>query len=550
MKQWLKNEFPTSCSWISDYRWKLQSWMDDLFHPPVGIKRIENGLRHSHEVTTKHSQVPAKPMKIMFFTFRAWLYHLAIDSFLAVRMKQLGHDVSMITCEEDVSFCQIGDINQPARWQCHCDECMRLKRKMAGSYIPLFNLGGKTEVDVSNIKTMRWPECAAFEWRGLPIGEYCMASLRWFLCRGVLNPEEDLTNLQDALSSALIVAENLSVILGQEKPDCCLIFSGEFFAERICKELCKEMNIRFVTHELGQTKDTLFWRTTDLPPNFVNDTYYIYRQECLSKAQHAKIEQFYENRFACSSHEWNKAEYGKDEICRAFGIMQRPTAVAFTGVPYESAVASKSHMFDSDYDWLDSLINYFCSVTEAQLIIRCHPGEVTKQFKKTNMLVEDVIRKRNPHWPPNVILISAKSNVSSYALMDMAVCGLVYTSSTGLEMTVKRKPVITAVNTWYSGYGFTVDPETTDAYFNTIGEALAGRLAVTTEQLEEAYRFAYHFYFERMIPFEMLKLNRRTLGVEYVKGKERAFARGKLPGIETVCRIITDNAPPVFDLEG
>ena len=69
--------------------------------------------------------------------------------------------------------------------------------------------------------------------------------------------------------------------------------------------------------------------------------------------------------------------------------------------------------------------------------------------------MEDALRKRILGFQTTYDL--SQLRMEFYELMESADFGLVYTSTTGLEMALRGKPVIVAGQTHYRDRGFTVD---------------------------------------------------------------------------------------------
>ncbi len=86
------------------------------------------------------------------------------------------------------------------------------------------------------------------------------------------------------------------------------------------------------------------------------------------------------------------------------------------------------------------------------MVIRVHPGEVLTHGPS----MVDVVQKALPELPENIHLVGPKDKVNTYDLIEMADLGLVYTTTTGMEMAMSGVPVIVAGVTHYKGNGFTM----------------------------------------------------------------------------------------------
>jgi hypothetical protein len=103
-------------------------------------------------------------------------------------------------------------------------------------------------------------------------------------------------------------------------------------------------------------------------------------------------------------------------------------------------------------------------------------------------------------------------------LIEIADLGIVYTTTVGLEMAMSGVPVVVAGQTHYRNKGFTLDPDSWDSYFALLDQAIR-RLAdnhlqngnpqdrhtasfhLERAQVEQAWNYAYRFFFEFPLPF-------------------------------------------------
>jgi hypothetical protein len=144
-----------------------------------------------------------------------------------------------------------------------------------------------------------------------------------------------------------------------------------------------------------------------------------------------------------------------------------------------------------------------------------------------------------------VSVVDAADPQSSYPLMEMCDVGLVYTSTVGLELALRGKPVVVAGRTHYSDKGFTI-PAVSPAQFCSTLTAVLDDPADTSVDVEQARRYAYMFFFRNAIA---------SPGVEeHVSGLARltvtdpaSLAPGGDPEIDRLCRIILEGESPIAD---
>ena len=190
-----------------------------------------------------------------------------------------------------------------------------------------------------------------------------------------------------------------------------------------------------------------------------------------------------------------------NEISQQLGLdPNKPIALAATGVAWDATTNVPSEMFGHMYDWLWETIRWFAERPQWHLVIRVHPGEnvVPRIAPEERTRLEAEIRSKGIELPPNVSIVPSAHQVSTYDLMTIATLGIVYTSTTGLEMACIGLPVVVVGPAHYRDKGFTSDPSNRDEYFTMLSTILSSDVMDTLDE-ERAllakrywYLYAYH----------------------------------------------------------
>jgi hypothetical protein len=212
--------------------------------------------------------------------------------------------------------------------------------------------------------------------------------------------------------------------------------------------------------------------------------------------------------------------------------------VLFTNLVWDSAVIGRDRAFSSIVEWITSTIRLFAARPGDELIVRVHPAEIKLPGRESRQSMESSIRKELPSLPANVTIVRATDPTSSYSLMDATDFGLVYSSTTGLEMVLRGKPVVVAAQTHYSGKGFTLDAESPSHYAELVTRLLDDRAAFDVD-VDRARRYAYLFFFRA--PYVGLGVQ------EHIRGLVRLTARtvddlrpGASPDLDRLCQSVLD----------
>ena len=181
------------------------------------------------------------------------------------------------------------------------------------------------------------------------------------------------------------------------------------------------------------------------------------------------------------------------------GLDERPVVLLATNVIGDSLTLGRQVFSDSMTEWLERTAKFFAGHPEVQFVARIHPGELVTKGPS----VADVVRRALPELPSHIHLVPADARINTYDLVQIADLGLVYTTTVGMEMVMSGVPVIAAGNTHYRAKGFTLDPESWEAYFSLLSQVLPdpGKYRPSQQQVELAWNYAYRFFFDYPHPF-------------------------------------------------
>jgi hypothetical protein len=166
----------------------------------------------------------------------------------------------------------------------------------------------------------------------------------------------------------------------------------------------------------------------------------------------------------------------------------KPVAALFPNVTWDTATLDREVAFASVADWALQTGAFFAAHPEWQLVVRTHPVEV----ETSEEFVGEILRRRWPQLPPNIRIVEVDEPLFSYRLLEVAQLGLYYTGTLGLEMAMMGILPLTGARPPTTGFGFSREAATADAYFKMIGRAFddPDGSALTAEEVERAWRFA------------------------------------------------------------
>jgi hypothetical protein len=294
-------------------------------------------------------------------------------------------------------------------------------------------------------------------------------------------------------------------LIESEKPDAILIPNGTITELGAVYRVARHLKIRTVTYEFNDQREQVWIAQDDEVMRQNTDNLWKARGgNKLTKPERALIEELESARmggksFGKSVRKWQDVETkGGETLRKELGLdKKRPIVLLATNVLGDSLTLGRNIFAHSMADWIEKTVRFFATRPEVQLVIRIHPGERLTHGPS----MADVVKSALPEIPSNLRLIGALEKVNTYDLMELASLGLVYTTTTGLEMAMNGIPVIACGETHYRKRGFTLDPNSWDEYYAMVDETLKRKKSLTKKQVETAWEYAYRFFFEYPLVF-------------------------------------------------
>jgi hypothetical protein len=222
----------------------------------------------------------------------------------------------------------------------------------------------------------------------------------------------------------------------------------------------------------------------------------------------------------------------------------KPIVGLLTNVAWDAQLHYPANAFPNMLEWLVRTCEYFATRPDLQLLVRVHPAEISG-FPPSRQPILGELAKRVPVLAPNIFIVPPESGMSTYALMSLCNAAIIYGTKMGVELTSVGQPVIVAGEAWIRNKGITNDASTPEEYF-----ALLDRLPfaerLTPSLLVRARRYAYHFFFNRMIPLPFIE---PKAGYPIYRLRLDSFDQllpGASQGLDTICEGILGRGPFVL----
>jgi hypothetical protein len=396
------------------------------------------------------------------------------------------------------------------------------------------------------------PFAAVADYRvdGIAVGEHAYAGALRFFATGSLDDEplgEQV--LRRYLESALLVTYASQRLLRTIEFRTAVLTHGIYVPWGILGEVARQQHVRVAAWNVAYRKRRFIFSHEDTYHHTLM-TEPVSHWECqeLSDTQERELLQYLGSRREglfdwIVFHRPTSREPG--EIARQLGLdPSKPIIGLLTNVSWDAQLHYPANAFPSMLEWLVQTCEYFAKRPDLQLLVRVHPAEISG-FPPSRQPIMGELRKRMPVLPPNITIIPPESGMSTYAAMALCNAAIIYGTKMGVELTSVGIPVIVAGEAWIRNKGITHDASSPADYFDLLDRLpFEGRLGEA--QLARARRYAYHFFFNRMLPLPFIE---PKAGYPIYRLKLETLDQllpGASQGLDTICSGILAGEPFVL----
>lgn len=356
-------------------------------------------------------------------------------------------------------------------------------------------------------------ECFALETRALDLGEQVRASTLRFFGKADLSSEPPALVLAVArryAAGALASAEVAERVFAELEPDCLVGHHGVYVPQGVLGEVARRDGVRVVNWGTAYRNTTVLYSHGDTYHNtFMHEPVDLWDREELTATQEQHLLTYLAERVrGRGDWSWLTPEAAlrpqlqeRRQLVDELGLdPNRPLVGLLTNVLWDAQLYYENQAFPDMLEWLWVTLDYFIAHTELQLIVRIHPHEVKTGNRQP---VEPELRRRYPTLPPNIHVIAHDHEYNTYGLMGLCRAVLIYGTKTGVELSAMGTPVIVAGEAWIREKGISYDASSRDEYFQLL-DRIPELSRLDEKRAARARRYAYHYFFRRMIPLGSL----------------------------------------------
>ncbi len=446
-----------------------------------------------------------------------------IESMLAVALTLRGANVHALLCDKILPACMVAEIKKFPRvkqFAIHgpsklCRRCFAPAEKMYRSLGVTVHKYSDTlsPADIESAEklssTISFEEIKSFKMNNLAVGEHAMAGALRFYARGNLNGEA----YAEAVVRRYFLAALLTCLATQKLFDthdfsCACFHHGIYVPQGIIGEVARQKGVHVVNwHQAYRKQCFIFSHNDTYHHTLLSEPIANWEQISWSAEIEADTLAYLKSRWQ-GTQDWicfnSEPREELSAIERELGVnFSRPCIGMLSNVIWDAQLHYPANAFSDMIDWALRTIQYFSERPDLQLIIRIHPAEIRGDIPSRQPMLDE-IKKAFPTLPENVFVIPPESEISTYAVMFQCNAVIIYGTKTGVELSSLGIPVVVAGEAWIRGKKLTLDASSPEQYFKLLDRLpLSERLS--PEDTQRARKYAYHFFFRRMIPLNFIK---------------------------------------------
>jgi len=494
------------------------------------------------------------PRVLMASSIGSYAHAVTLESALSVALTFRGAEVHALLCDGAMTACAeceaslypdieafvrsgpSGDLCKDCRWPAE-DVYRRLGitvHRYSNWITPQERVEAKalaSNVPVAEIET--------FTLDGLAIGEHAHAGALRFFATGSLDGEPFAEAvLRRYLESALLTAYATRRLLRTVKFSSAVFTHGIYVPWGVVGEVARQEHVRVAAWNVAYRKRRFIFSHDDTYHHtLLSEPKEQWEGLELSESQDRELMQYLASRRE-GLFDWivfhRPSRQDPKAIAAQVGLdPSKPVIGLLTNVAWDAQLHYPANAFPNMLEWLVQTCEYFATRPDLQLLMRVHPAEISG-FPPSRQPILGELHRRLPTLAPNIFVVPPESGMSTYALMSLCNAAIIYGTKMGVELSSVGQPVIVAGEAWIRNKGITHDASTPEEYF-AILDRLPFTERLSPSLLARARRYAYHFFFNRMIPLPFIE---PKAGYPIYRLKLDALEHllpGASAGLDTIC---------------
>ena len=418
-------------------------------------------------------------------------------------------------------------------------------------FTDFINRNDRTEIE-QQASTVSLETLSQYAPAGIAIGEQALAGALRFYAKGTLaDTAAEQAVVRQYLLAALVTERVIHKVLSADQYTAVCCHHGIYIPQGIVGEVARAMQIRVVNWNVAyREKCFIFSHSDTYHHTLLDEPTSVWEQLHWTEQLDKKITEYLLSRHR-GSKDWisfnRQPEENKAQIIEQLQLnSKKPIVVLLTNVIWDAQLHYRTNIFSNMIEWVIETIKYFAQRPDIQLVIRIHPAELKGTIPSRQPMLTE-IRQAFPTLPANIKVIPPDSSISTYVVSALGNAAIIYGTKTGVELVSSGIPTIVAGEAWIKHKGLTIDPTSIPDYFATLDHLpFTERLSSAT--IQRAKRYAYHFFFRRMIPLRCVQPT-QSIYFRLQLADLQSIMPGSDPGLDVICQGIQTGSPFIYQDE-
>jgi len=492
----------------------------------------------------------------------------SMESLLAVSLTLRGFEVHVLLCDAALPAClrvehttikDPKDIVSSEFQSIICKTCQATGEYLfsaLGIHIHrLSELITSEQRDGARIRSqeVEYSDIPSFKVAGIPIGEHAYAGTLRYFASGNLNDQEmGEAVLRRYLEASIVTMNAISKLTSRYNFEASCFNHGIYCPHGVIGEVLRSKRVRVSTWNIAYRKKCFIFSHNDTYHHtLLNEPNSNWNDIVFDKHAQKQVQSYLKSRLN-GSRDWiwfhEKPQENFNEINKTLRLdLSKPVIGMLTNVMWDAQLHYEANAFPDMLSWVFETIEYFAGRHDLQLVIRIHPAEVRGTLPSRQPLLAE-IGKRWPTLPDNIKVIGPESQISTYSVMDQCDSVIIYGTKTGVELTSMGIPVIVAGEAWIRNKQVTRDASSVKDYLQILSTLPCGQRLDKKTQIR-ALRYAFHFFYRRMIPLQCMRKTGAWPPYKPAIGSLRELLPGVDLGLDIICDGITQGSEFIYPAE-
>lgn len=507
----------------------MKTQFDPKVHSMNIIDRVasytknRNTLKYRlHKFLQKNTKVKENSPLVIIWELGGFGDILKKNAIISAALNLRGYKTHFIICDGSPVACIQRGLEKNEKmdqWSDRCPKCLYTMRYTASQYsvnystVKDFISDEKLEEFMKLSESIGLDELYKYNYLGVDVGMLAWSTFVRYMKGFVIEKKDVRPQTENILRkyfyAGLVNTQAAANVMDEFKPVSVFSSHGVYvdFGPAILlayikglKALCWSSGYKSLLHYF-----TVPGKPNKLEPRGITADEWRKRAETpLTETENEILDKYIFERF----HKGNKADFlnvslpeTQEVLRKKLGITNNnKIACMFCHVTWDISFDLSTMLFANANEWLVETIKMMNEVKDVNWIIRVHPGERVSGSLYT---VDDFLRDNYKDFPQHIKILWSDSEINSYGLYKLIDAGITLFGTTGAELPLLGKNIISGGDAYFSNKGFTLDAKSKEEYFELL-RSVSSMKPLNENQIEIARRYAYSFFIQRQIPINII----------------------------------------------